>query len=524
MLRQVSSRNQRGKGCHKMKTVLHMCLLIAICIWLLCQMKHSHDKKETFEERSEKGDERRFNIRRFGREDLPHIAEVVDSGEDKGVDEVKKDSIAVGHGIRQEEVKDEGGSDVELEDEEEDGLEEEKEGQSKEWDGIDDHEHNEAVHKAREISFKGDDVSSEVVHTIQEVDQKEASQAARERSFKADDASSAVAHVVQANEFEPEFENEAMKKLDRNKSDDKKRKDGESRDVPEGNQRYESKNGAAEKLGENEPHDKENKEEAQHVLKEKLEAESERGAEKNINKNESDVRKEENSFASILLDNTRGNNLSINHQGSLTTNNATFASSSETPILDKISLQAVTVVESENEGQQPDMRISSIINNQTSKETQPSTNAGGLLANSIYFSNHKIYFQKNSTTVSIELVESPVNLTMKLDPANSTVSQNQTAIVYGEMNTTKMQTQGKEKPKPESELMEQKIEAVSIPLESKKPLKNSSAANGNGVVVQLEISSSLTSQEKNRDVNGDQSKFSDIQNRVDSRKQETVEK
>lgn len=113
---------------------------------------------------------------------------------------------------------------------------------------------------------------------------------------------------------------------------------------------------------------------------------------------------------------------------------------------------------------------------------------------------------------------------MKLDPANSTVSQNQTAIVYGEMNTTKMQTQGKEKPKPESELMEQKIEAVSIPLESKKPHKNSSAANGNGVVAQLEISRSLTSQEKNRDVNGDQSKFSDIQNRVDSRKQETVEK
>ncbi|XP_042448942.1 uncharacterized protein DDB_G0286299-like [Zingiber officinale] len=519
MLRQVSSRNQRGKGSHKMKTVLHMCLLIAICIWLLCRMNHSHDKKETFEERREKGDERWFNIRRFGREDLPHIAEVADRGEDKGVDEVKKDSIAVGHGIRQEEVMDEGGSDVELEDEEEAGLEEEKEDQSKEWDGIDDHEHNEAVHKAREISFKGDDVSSEVVHTIQEVDHKEASQAAQERSFKADDASSAVAHVVQANEFE----NEAMKNLDRNKSDDKKRK-GETGDVPEGNQRYESKNGAVEKLCENDPHGKENKEEAQHVLKEKLDFESERRAKKNIDKNESDVRKEENSFASMLLDNTRGNNSSINHQGSLTANNATFASRSETPILDKMSLQDMTVVESKNEGQQPDMRISSVVNNQTSKETQLSTDAGELLANSSYFLNHKLYFQKNSTTVSIELVESPVNLIMKPDPANSTVSQNQTTIVHEEMNKTKMLSQGKEKPKLKNELTEQKIEAVSIPLESKEPHNNSSSENGNGEVVQLETSSSLTSQEKNRDVNGERSKFSDIRNRVDSSKQEAVEK
>lgn len=401
-------------------------------------MNHSHDKKETFEERSEKGDKGRFGIRRFGREDLPPLAKVGDSGDNKGVDEVKKDSIEVGHGIRQEELKDEGGSDVELEDEEEADLEEEKEGQSKEWDGIDDHEHNEAVHKAREISFKGDDVSSEVAHTIQEVDHKEASQAARERSFKADDASSAVVHVVPVNEFEPEFENEAMKNLDRNKSDDKKRKDGETRDVPEGNQRYESKDVAVKKLSENEPNDKENKEEAQHVLKEKLDSGSEHGAKKNIDKNESDVRKEENSVAFALLDNIKGNNSSINHQGSLTANNVTFASRSETPNLDNISLQDMTVVESENEGQQPDMRILSIINNQTSKETQSPTDASKSPANSTYFSNHKIYFQKNSTTVSIELVESPVNLTMKLDPANSTVSINQTTIVHAEINTTKM--------------------------------------------------------------------------------------
>ncbi|XP_042452382.1 uncharacterized protein LOC122036998 [Zingiber officinale] len=411
MLRQVSSRNQRGKVGLKMKNVLQICLLIAICIWLLYQIKHSHDKKEAFKETNANGGGRLFDIRAFGRKDPPHIAEVEGIGGEKGDEEVKNGSMKAGHGIQQEEIEDGGGSNEELEDDD-----------------------DEAVHKAREISFKEDDVSSEVAHTVQE-----ASQASGERSFKADDASS--------------------------ESDDKKKKDGEIRDVPE-YQKDEFGIAMTKNLSEHETDDgKEKVQETQH-------SES-HGGTKNFNRNESNATKEENS--------------SISHQGSSTAVNETISTRVGTPIPDITSFQNRTTVESKNEDQPLDTE---------------STDAGELVANSTYFSKHKIYFQKNSTTVSVELVASPANLTMKLDPTNSTVSQNQTPVVHEEMNTTKMQTQREEKPNLKNKLMEQ------------KPLKESSATNGD----------SLTTQEKNRDVNGDQSKISDIQNRADSSKQEAVEK
>ncbi|PQQ10772.1 neurofilament medium polypeptide [Prunus yedoensis var. nudiflora] len=52
MLKQSPSRNQRSKG-FKVKHALQMFLLLAICIWLLYQLKHSHDKK-AYEESSAK--------------------------------------------------------------------------------------------------------------------------------------------------------------------------------------------------------------------------------------------------------------------------------------------------------------------------------------------------------------------------------------------------------------------------------------------------------------------------------------
>lgn len=417
-----------------MKNVFQICLLIAIFIWLLYQMKHSHDKKETFKETSAKGDGRLFDIRVFGRKDLPHIAEVEGIGEDKGGEEAKNGAMKAGHGIRQEQIEDGGGSNEELDDDD-----------------------DEAVHKAREISFKEDD------------------------------ASSAVAHVIQPNEPQSESENGAsMKNVDGNAPDDKKKKNGEIRDVPEGNQKDGFGVGAMKNLSEHETDDKKEKEEeTQHVLKGKPDSES-HGATKNFNRNESDVTKEENS--------------SISHQGSSTVDNDTISSRVGTPIPDNTSFQNRTTFESKNEGQQLDI-----------KDTQ-STDTGELVANSTYFSKHKIYFQKNSTTVSVELVASPANLTMRLDPTNSIVSQNETPVVHEEMNTTKMQTQREEKTNLENKLMEQ------------KPHKESSATNGDGEVVRLEAGNSLTTQEKNRDVNGDQSKISDIQRRPHSSKQEAVEK
>ncbi|CAD5176126.1 unnamed protein product [Musa acuminata subsp. malaccensis] len=45
MLRQASSRSQRNKGL-KVRNVLQICLLVAVCFWLLYQMKHTYDKKK----------------------------------------------------------------------------------------------------------------------------------------------------------------------------------------------------------------------------------------------------------------------------------------------------------------------------------------------------------------------------------------------------------------------------------------------------------------------------------------------
>lgn len=49
MSRQSPKRNQRSKGI-KIKHVLQICLLVAICFWLIYQVKHSHDRKKEFDE------------------------------------------------------------------------------------------------------------------------------------------------------------------------------------------------------------------------------------------------------------------------------------------------------------------------------------------------------------------------------------------------------------------------------------------------------------------------------------------
>lgn len=46
-LRQSPSKNLRSKG-FKVKNVLHICLLLAICIWLLYQVKHFYNEKKGY--------------------------------------------------------------------------------------------------------------------------------------------------------------------------------------------------------------------------------------------------------------------------------------------------------------------------------------------------------------------------------------------------------------------------------------------------------------------------------------------
>ncbi|URE07668.1 hypothetical protein MUK42_33861 [Musa troglodytarum] len=219
MLRQVSSRNQRGKGGLKPKSALQISLLVAICVWLIYQMNYSQYKKKAYEESdskvSFKGDERQLSITKFSRKDLPHPVNIVD----RLKPEEQEDDKKVEHGIKHDKVEDE------------EDTQEESEDETKDVDAFEDRDHEEAFHKAREISFRGDDASSEVAHMVQEVEHEEGSQEARERSFRADDVSSAVAHVPKVNEAESETVDGGLKKLDENGSKTADGRDGEARSV-----------------------------------------------------------------------------------------------------------------------------------------------------------------------------------------------------------------------------------------------------------------------------------------------------
>ncbi|URD96876.1 hypothetical protein MUK42_31121 [Musa troglodytarum] len=148
MLRQVSSRNHRAKGGFKAKNALQICMLVVVCVWLLYQMKRSHDRRKVSEERFG-ADEARSQIASFGRKDLlPRTVEADSVSDTRAKQDLERD---VKH--------------------------DEHPGQS---------------HEAREKSFKADDAASEVVH----------SNSQHERSFTADDASSAVDHFVPVREPE----------------------------------------------------------------------------------------------------------------------------------------------------------------------------------------------------------------------------------------------------------------------------------------------------------------------------------
>ncbi|KAL5787970.1 hypothetical protein ACOSP7_004919 [Xanthoceras sorbifolium] len=76
MIKRSPSRNQRSKGV-KVKHVLQICVLVAVCFWLIYQVKHSHDKKKEFDMRDTKISVKEQNDDglKLGRKDLPRAQE-----------------------------------------------------------------------------------------------------------------------------------------------------------------------------------------------------------------------------------------------------------------------------------------------------------------------------------------------------------------------------------------------------------------------------------------------------------------
>ncbi|KAG6644047.1 hypothetical protein I3843_08G028000 [Carya illinoinensis] len=189
MLKQSPSRNQRSKS-FKVKHAIQVCLLLAICIWLLYQVKHSHERKKASEENSRKVSEKFLGgheIIKLGRKDLHPQVEKTDLETERKeleqvIEESKPEEIDDGRGGGDDEMV---GRDFERVDEAEseevddliDGEDREREGGSEE---LDDEGNGNQIEDG---SFLEDDAQIEEERNTQE---------AREENYQGDDASNAV--------------------------------------------------------------------------------------------------------------------------------------------------------------------------------------------------------------------------------------------------------------------------------------------------------------------------------------------
>ncbi|CAA3019694.1 Hypothetical predicted protein [Olea europaea subsp. europaea] len=247
MYRQSPSRTQRSKGI-KTKHVLQICLLLAVCFWLIYQVKHSHDKKKEFDESDSKSSLSRASsneILTLGRKDIhPRVEETVNKNG-------KHDEAA----IEQETIEEEEVEDKKHEEDEQNinkAERNEDEGTGGEEDEINEHEHEKSdVEIDREEEFideekaghEGDENSTKEKDSEENNGEMEkvsledsdhdgdehSAHEAREENYKADDASSAVAHDNQV--VDPENENGSFENAERPKTNilerENKENDGE---------------------------------------------------------------------------------------------------------------------------------------------------------------------------------------------------------------------------------------------------------------------------------------------------------
>ncbi|KAJ8529976.1 hypothetical protein K7X08_036811 [Anisodus acutangulus] len=135
MYKQSPGRNHRSKGI-KVKNVLQICLLLAVCFWLIYQVKHSHDKKKEFDENDTKTPtktESSNELVKLGRKDLlPRGIEGLDTVNEKHREEPEDETV---------EEEEEEGNKPEVEDLEENNTKEKNDEQKEDGeDEVDDHD------------------------------------------------------------------------------------------------------------------------------------------------------------------------------------------------------------------------------------------------------------------------------------------------------------------------------------------------------------------------------------------------
>ncbi|EOA16586.1 hypothetical protein CARUB_v10004752mg [Capsella rubella] len=245
-MKKASSRSQRGSKGIKGKHILQICVLLGVCIWLIYQVKYSHDKKKEFYEKDgEKStvllSEVDDGVVKLGRKDLlpgyhnqkeKHVEDDEDEEEiSHGGEEKEETKSKVENGNHEEEEKEE----------EEEVVEEDEEDKNKQGEEVAEEDEDENKHEEDEIdeqdqsktggeTDKDDETPEEEKESgTSESDEKEKEtnhadeidmtvDEAREEHYKADDASSAVSHesrILNTNKLK-ESSNETAQEINRN--------------------------------------------------------------------------------------------------------------------------------------------------------------------------------------------------------------------------------------------------------------------------------------------------------------------
>lgn len=184
-----------------------MCLLLAVCIWLLYQVKHSHDKKKAFDannakiaNREDSGDQ----ILKFGRKDPNHGAEVTSENEKHSEEEESEEEE---EGKQEENIdKERGDGDDEIDEHDQEKVDEAAE-RGEEFSDEDKEAREEENEEKEEENGRSEDVGFSENHEHDGEDRN--TQEAREENYKGDDASSAVVRDNQM--IKTEVDNEELR-------------------------------------------------------------------------------------------------------------------------------------------------------------------------------------------------------------------------------------------------------------------------------------------------------------------------
>ncbi|XP_074343422.1 uncharacterized protein LOC141682617 [Apium graveolens] len=210
MYRQFSSRNQRNKGL-KVKYALQIILLVAVCFWLIYQVKHSYDKKKDFDDNDARNSQHvqtNNEILNLGRKDPhPQVKEPSKKNEKHDEEEDGDIEVDVKAEGKNDEVK--GDGDVEVDGHDQQKSDSELDGEKviideeNELEGIDEKKDEEKVVTDKDSKIEIESSEDNLDHDRGTKNGHEA----REEQYKADDASSAVTNEGQTLSSESESGN-----------------------------------------------------------------------------------------------------------------------------------------------------------------------------------------------------------------------------------------------------------------------------------------------------------------------------